>query len=303
MPALTVLIWLLSFGFLDVHLDALLSPVSAPLHHACLGILPPVTEWRHLYGAIVCGSTPPPSPERVWFQTTGLYHLLVVSGSHLIFLSHWLTQISRKPSFRPLTLILLGVYCLVCQLAPPVVRAFAQILLVHAASAARLHLSASQISLATGVLCLGLFPGWSGALSFWLSWLASLACAWTSAVNLGSWARVTLIQCLLIPAFGFTGVNLPLSVFSNWILGPLLGKVLFGCALLATLIHPLAPLCDWFWESLVGVLAFLSTSFGEFTAFSSRPVLLITYVGVLNFMWMGVCRWRDGWRDHWDSAR
>lgn len=294
MAGLTVLVWILSFGILDIDLEAAIVRLSLPLHHLCLNAVPAASPWRHLYEAIVCGAAPPPSPERFWFQATGLYHLLVVSGSHLILLGQWVSTLATGPRRTPFVLGTLALYCMTCLLAPPVVRAFAQILLIRLSISLRLNMSPPQICLATGTLCLAGFPGWSDSLSFWLSWLASLLCSLASETRLTSLTRVTLVQCLLIPGFGFAGANVGLSVICNWLLGPVLGHALFGCALLATFFHILAPACDHLWGLLVLVLEFATESFGQITLFSAKTSLLLAYVSALNFTWLGVHRWING---------
>ncbi len=285
-------LWLSSTGLLDLNLAGLVDKISLPLHHLCLSRLPKTSQWLNLYGAIVCGASPPASPEKFWFQSTGLYHLLVVSGSHLIFLSQWLRPFTKRFAGKLIILSFLVFYALVCRGSPPVVRALLYIVLCMLPLRSRFGWSHSQICFLTGAALLSFFPSWAVSLSFWLSWLASMLCAWSDHLKIHPFARVTLIQTFLAPAFGLSNANLGVSIVGNWLLGPLLGKYLFGCALLATLISPLSFFCDFLWTGLVQLLGAIVHFTGSDSNFSPHVVGLLVYVCTLNFLWMGWERWR-----------
>src|SRR5262245_6137827 len=79
----------------------------------------PVSPYRALYAALVCGVSLPSGHEKQIFVDTGLIHLMVVSGSHLVF-------IERLTGFLPnsIRLVLGGAYAFLTGFQAPVMRAW-----------------------------------------------------------------------------------------------------------------------------------------------------------------------------------
>ena len=78
---LAVILWNLKtfelMNFLAVH--------TAFLHTKCES-LTPSSNYQDFYKALVCGTDLPSSQLKEYFKMSGLLHLIVVSGSHLIFI-------------------------------------------------------------------------------------------------------------------------------------------------------------------------------------------------------------------------
>src|SRR4051812_25925963 len=120
MPALTVFAILLStiklFDF-----SFLLIRWSHPFHIFCLEHAPLHSVWSSYYQAMVCGESLDAGPTYDLFRRSGLLHLLVVSGAHLIFLNRMIVPVIGKGGWKSFLLFLcLFCYVLICQANPPV---------------------------------------------------------------------------------------------------------------------------------------------------------------------------------------
>ena len=96
MMIIFLLIPILSF-FFSKPLHSLLANQSNSLHQICLKILPP-SDYLEVNQALVCGENLKSEALKQLFIDTGLYHLIVVSGSHLILIAaalEWIFQ-NRK---------------------------------------------------------------------------------------------------------------------------------------------------------------------------------------------------------------
>src|SRR5690606_15670760 len=98
-----------------------LLPISRELHQACLSFAPQ-TEWKSYYQAIVCGKNLPQETFYFYLQKLGILHIIVVSGSHLVFLSQGINYLPRSIA-RVLNPITLTLFALVGNMEAPVVRA------------------------------------------------------------------------------------------------------------------------------------------------------------------------------------
>src|SRR4051794_30757452 len=100
--------------------ESTLNPIVRPLHAQCLGFAPD-SKFKAWYQAIVCGKNLPPSQEKGWFQQTGLIHVIVVSGSHLVFLDDVLALVLGGSRIAVwIRNLLLGFFALISNLQPPV---------------------------------------------------------------------------------------------------------------------------------------------------------------------------------------
>ena len=86
----------------------------------------PSSPWEEYYRAVVCGVSLEPSIEKSLLVDLGLIHIIVVSGSHLVFLSRILKE-GMKLSWG--TFIFLLIFVAMTGMEPPVVRAFVSLTL------------------------------------------------------------------------------------------------------------------------------------------------------------------------------
>lgn len=223
-------------------LETLNYVVHAGVHH-CLAATP-TSVYAPLYSAFVCGVDLPAGSAKQLFVDTGLIHLMVVSGSHLIFFERLLVWLPA-----PLRLGILGVYCWLTDFGAPVVRAFTRRLCAGA-----LHdwgWSALQIEAAATVLVLSVYPPWLLSRSFLMSWLCAVALQ--APLPWPRWPELNLsLKCYLF-LFPFCAAS-PLSIGWNCLAGPLIGELLFPACLLAFACPWLTPLADLVWEALLWLL-------------------------------------------------
>lgn len=189
--------------------------VTNPLHVWCLSY----REWRELpqlYNGLICGSKDIGTPLTTLFQSVGLYHVMVVSGSHLIFIDRYINRflahvpVANKNVFYKLITrgTALSLYSYMCLLNAPVLRALFGLLCQHLSSRWTLSLKSDQLILASGLLTLIVFPDWILSLSLQLSWVAALC------MSLAVSGPVKACLCLLYIA-PLLGAQSPLFAINN----------------------------------------------------------------------------------------
>lgn len=141
-----------------------LKPLSQSLQEKCAARFSEQEQVStEMNAALACGvELPRSSPYRALLIQTGLYHLIVVSGSHLLLLG---LLIEGWPRW---VLPLAGLALLMCTgLQPPLVRGFLQWALIS-------KLSSAPLVLASYFFSLLLFPEWKDSFSLHLSTAAAL---------------------------------------------------------------------------------------------------------------------------------
>lgn len=241
-----------------------LSPdwVSESFHGYCTSF-GPNSPFQELYVGIVCGKN---LESTFWIQTfavTGLLHLLVVSGSHLLIL-YKLATLLRLPPW--LILLSCFLYCFVCQLEPPIVRAYIYLQLQNYNQKHRFQWSMWHLHILTITLSLLLFPHWFTSLSFQLSILCAFGLSF-SEKQPEIW-----VYCTLFPALLILGNYHPFSIVVNLLLGPILGYFLFPINILAFCLPFSVIYIDHLWSSLLWLLRLL------------QPHLLLPAVDHLSYI-------------------
>ena len=247
--------------FIGIWVDACLHNSLAELayvsHRICLDLSPTTSAYRSLYSAMICGADPSMSHFAAQLRTVGLYHLLVVSGSHLVFIEILLLFLF-KPMGRLgqwLTFATLIFFTLICNLAPPVTRALISFMLRKVNEESKLFWSAHHLALASGILTLLLFPAWLSSLSFIMSWCAAL---FVSLPAKSSWQKHLVIFLGLTPIVCGLQPLHPVTGLINWSLAPLLGFILLPLCFVAFIFHPATYLVDlvwWFFDKLTARVA------------------------------------------------
>jgi predicted membrane metal-binding protein len=237
-----------------IDLEPIILPVIRPVNRLCLQGAP-ASIYRPWYQAIVCGENLPPSMEKSWFQQSGLIHVIVVSGSHLVFLDEILQLVLGAGRIsgwvRWLALIL---FSLASNLQPPVTRALLQRGCAWFFRRSNRRFTSLHLQLISGLLTVALFPGWWLSLSFLMSWLCALALSVPMPSKNPLW-RAAAIYLLLIPAMASIQFPHPASILFNVVFAPILGLILFPMSLLG-FSHPLlAHLCDLGWQTLFWIFS------------------------------------------------
>lgn len=203
--------------------------------------------------AILCGQKITASATQKTLQASGLIHLFIISGSHIVFLYQLFIYLNFPHWLVSLILILLT---FVTGFQAPVVRACIQYFLNRYSKKNKLNLKPDTLVLFTTAFCLLLFPDWVNSPSFHLSWLASLALsiplsvkAWHAALF-----RQLLISLLVAPLI-LTWANFSLqSLLFNLTLGSVIGPILIPMAL--------TPFWEPLMRFLIWTLGQLNLSYG-----------------------------------------
>ena len=251
-------IFLILCGFMtfvsQTHLPKRLALLTSPIHEAC-NELAPKSEYRPLYRAIVCGTQMPNDELKASLTRTGLIHLMIVSGSHLVFLEAALWWMLRKRSrvTSALVISVLVVFALANRLQAPVLRALLALLLSGFAGMRGLHWRRVQVITMAGFATLPFIDLSRSSLSLLLSWTASLALTGfprETEERETALSVHTRMYAFLAPVLLPLRVPTPMSVAFNWVFGPLIGAVFFPLSLLTFAIPDFACLMDRCWDLL-----------------------------------------------------
>lgn len=224
--ALLPMFWALGEG---ARLLLFSSKTLAAFKFQCSDLLPEDSTERAALLSLVCAEKVTEPELKQGLLDSGLLHLFVVSGSHLLFLT-WILEKFRCPVALRL-LLLLG-YVALTGGEPPVLRAWIGTLLITLATPTGAAWRGDQRVLWTGLLTLAVCPDWISSLSLLLSWVAALGLT----LGGGSLLRDSaIVHLLLWPYLGGWSTHPPLAILANAVLAPFLGGVLFPLALLTTL--------------------------------------------------------------------
>jgi len=247
----------------------------------CRGWLP-TSEFNILNQALICGINLPASQAKQLFVDTGLIHLMVVSGSHLVFLELLLAFLPRGGR-----LFFLAGYCYLTGFQAPVVRAFFKRWLGPQLKE-RLALTGLQIEAAAVLLVLMIYPEWLTSRSFLMSWMCGLALCAPPLVPRFKYLDLALKAYLFLLPFCWAS---PITVAWNTLLAPVVGLLLFPSGLVAMVVHRLSPVNDLMWRAFLALLT-IGPHGEPFESFISSANLvwlpLVTHLGLL--MWE--VKWR-----------
>lgn len=220
------------------------------LPELCLQHLPGSSLERPALASLVCAQNVTESSLRAGLIDSGLLHLFVVSGSHLIFLL-WVLSALRVPPWMRAGLLV--AYVALTGAQAPALRALLATTVPWLLRRLGGALRTDQKVLFAGVLTLALVPDWFASLSLQLSWACALALG--LAPGAGVLASCVVIHVLLWPFVAGWSPHPPIAILCNAVLGPLLGGLLFPVAL-ATMVTELAvkPF-DFLMAALRSVLA------------------------------------------------
>ena len=232
-----------------------LQSTSGFLHKMCLERVETINlEVPEIYFALLCGERLPDGDLKKIFISLGIIHLMVISGSHLIFIEKtW----SLLPRFRfknlLLTLFLL-IYSMSAGLKPPVLRALFSLLLSKINREMKLFWSPYTRVFISGLLCLLFNNTWVSSLSLQLSWLASLG---MSNHRISKLKSCFLTFIFLLPIISQWGGLSPLSIILNWLITPLVSGLLLPLSFLTLLFPFLHPLPNELWQGFIHISQYL----------------------------------------------
>ena len=216
-----------------------LSSGATFLHSACLSWIPNGSSHAPEMKALVCGANFSELETSRLYVATGLIHLFVVSGAHLLVLK----KIIEVPlAFLPprvaamLGLFLLTVYAGVCEFNPPVTRSLLALVLMNEFLVGKINWPAPFKIFITGLLTLLFNTAWTTSLSFQLSWLIALGlCVGNEFFRHNSvFIRQALNYIFIFPTLLLFQFPHPLTIVLNVIFAPVLEFILFPLALCAS---------------------------------------------------------------------
>ncbi len=221
----------------------IIQPWTVFLHNSCLDRLPHESFSLGELQALVCGENFNEAIISDIYKSTGLIHLFVVSGAHLIviekFFFHFFSR-TKKNSDWILFLLLFG-YAAVCDLNPPVTRSLISLIVSFLAYKNHLFWPDNFKIFMSGLLTLIFQPAWLSSVSLQLSWLAALVMSINSLylAEKNIFWRQSFFFLFLAPLLAFFQSPNPLTIFINLIFTPVLEFFLFPLGLLVWLIPPL----------------------------------------------------------------
>lgn len=286
LPWLCILLIFTQFQFRFSILSEL-QQLSLFLHHGCLDQLPNSSTSQATLAALVCGKNFESFSDRQLYSATGLIHLFVVSGSHLILIQKILTQISQfffNKFFVGGLVVLLFLYAAMCLFNPPVTRSFIFLLISLGLHGNHQHWPKHYILLLAGLSTISLNYQWVNSLSLQMSWLAALVLE-IYAEKFKSFS-IFFRQIIFYTSFTFCFLGLGFPQISTIVIcvlvTPLLEYILFPFALLTVIFHPLEPLFSY-------LLISLNKSLAAFEFFSRPSYLEISTVSFLNWALIFLC--------------
>lgn len=278
------------FGWMN--LPEAVAGSSFLLQGFCSDLFVGFTHHQDLASAFICGTSIDNIFAKEIFQQAGLIHLMVVSGSHLIFVSHLLNFLSqvlfpRHPRAAWIAVLGLVFYSVMTGFQPPVVRSLVGILIGRCSHFFRWGWSNHLVQCFASLLLLSLNPPWILSLSFYLSWFASTGLNWAPLflphrsskdrrlrVRWQSAIFNHTITCLFIQ-LSLTFLNHSfswLSFLTNLLIAPILGVILFPVLLFSLLIPGTQFFLDRGWSYLLGGLQnFVSWAQAEPISFNIQP--------------------------------
>lgn len=214
------------------------------LHQLCL-LLAPQSKFTELYQASICGQNLNSISYNNLYLSTGLLHLIVVSGAHLIFLHKILLALKLN---KNICLLFLCIYCALNRFEPPIFRAFIFLLCLDYFNRKNLRIGPLWVFFLSYLLCLCFQSQWLHSLSFTLSCLSSLILL---VFNKSQLKHILLrqlgIQCISALFFSMGASQFFLFFVCNLIFSPIFSIILFPLSLLAFLIPKLQFASDRLW--------------------------------------------------------
>ncbi|MBX7231380.1 MAG: ComEC/Rec2 family competence protein [Bdellovibrionales bacterium] len=284
---LLLLLWFGPFFSPILDVGRALNTLSDPMHYWCLKQMPQESTYLNLYSALLCGKELPVGTYRSAFQSIGLYHVLVVSGSHLLAIQKLLEPICHKFIFSQILInIILFIYCLLCDANPPVIRAFVYCLITQLAFVRKWYWNSAQTTLFSGIVTLIFFPQWIRSLSFNLSWIAALAVQWAHHLTQSKLKTAILTNGFMVPALvGWTVIH-PFGWIANWLIAPLMGEGLLLLSFLGCLNSWFTYLCDKVWGGLFFLLNQWSQMIPSQPSSPAKANLIVFYLWFLQSIWL-----------------
>jgi len=272
-----------------------LAALSIILHEKCLSLLPN-SNFLSINQALLCGESLREQSLKQLFIQSGLYHLIVVSGSHLVFFTFILNYFfkylipDKYKTIRSISIFAFYlVYTLACQLQPPLVRACLSSFIFFFSEKMKLNYSDLTILFLSTFASLLFAPNWITSLSLLLSATASLTLILTRSKNTVPFYKQVLIYFLIAPLlFGWGNLH-PITIPLNVFLAPAVSAFLLPITILTIPFRFLVPVTDFIMSIFLKILSFICSSSHPTNNSSQIPILYL-WIYLLLLIFIGHIR-------------
>ncbi|MBY0554181.1 ComEC/Rec2 family competence protein [bacterium] len=284
-----LIISLLAVSIFRFSVYEILSDVTKKSHQFCISNLPENSPSIAELKALVCAENFTNLNDSQFYISSGLIHLFVVSGAHLIVIENFLLKASHRYKLPALViLVTLTLYAFACGLSAPVVRCLIAFTLSYYLRSKNIYWPAHLRLLVIGILTLVFNFQWVSSLGLQMSWIAAFLVALGAHFfeDRSLIFKQSLFYFALLPSITFFQTPSPVVILCNVLLAPVLELILFPLGLMVWFFNFLHPVFD----HLIGVLKLIISTFEiEFRIQSqSFPPQLIFYNWVFIFLLHGV---------------
>jgi ComEC/Rec2-related protein len=276
-----ILVLVISVSEIDLFVG--ISDLTNSLHSSCLNFTPE-SFCPNIYAALVCGNDLGSTLLTQNLKNLGIYHVIIVSGSHLVFLSTILEIFINTSRFKFLRIAafpILFLYSLATGFQPPVVRALISIAINIYQKKKKLFWNQQEVIFISLLICLALVDPWKKSYSLLLSYVASISVSLFSKKN--SLFKNLGIYFLILPFLLPMSAPSPLSFLSNMFLSPLIGVVLFPLSFMSYIIPNFYILVDPLWRLFIYICSLLGPEMQSLDKISVSLVVLWMLAIVINF--------------------
>lgn len=262
--------------------------LSSLAHHFCIDQIPVNSTFQPELKALVCAENFTTLSATEVYAASGLIHLFVVSGAHLILIERTLHFFTHQFKWsRLIVFSCLLAYAFICDLNAPICRALVSFSLNQYLNSKNILWPAVTRSLVIGLLTLLLNPAWVSSLSLQMSWLAGFATT-VGADFLKDrplFFRQLIFFLLLYPTLMFMQAVSLSTVLFNLFFAPLLEYVLFPLALLTCVLHPFHILFDRLLDFFNTALRLLEVDYtpAQITAPADWVIMIWFLIFALHF--------------------
>lgn len=281
--SLAAIILILVIGVSGFDLFVGISDLTKYLHQSCLNFTPE-SSYSEIYASLVCGKSLVSHEFSQNLKNLGIYHVIVVSGSHLIFLSvlieklfYW--QRLRKLRYAAFPILLL--YSLATGAEPPVIRALISISINRLQEQKKLFWNQSEVIFISLLICLCMSQSWQTSYSLLLSYVASLILSLVGDKN--ALSKNLWIYILILPFLLPLSAPSPLSFLTNMTLTPFIGAVLFPLSFLSFVIPYFHHLVDPLWKIFLGLCSIVGPELSNLNPIAIPLNILWVAAIIMNF--------------------
>lgn len=239
---LVILLLILSLSRFSVF--EILEPLSRKAHLLCINKLPPQSTSLSELKALVCAQNFSNLNESQFYISSGLIHLFVVSGAHLIIIEKLLIKLSFN---RTLIFIILVIYSFACGLNAPVTRCLIAYSLNLYLTHKKIYWPPHLRLLIIGSMTLSFNYNWINSLSLQMSWIAAFLVVLVTHFykEYSVFFKQSLFFITLLPSVVFFQIPSPVVIIINMILTPILEFILFPLGLMVLMFNFLNPLFEF----------------------------------------------------------